>query len=174
MRAPYVLLDRDGTLIEDVPYLNDWTKVRFLPGVIDGLSKLLKRNFRLGIVSNQSGVGRGLIQFSQLLQVNSYIVDVLLSNQIELDFFYCCLHDPIGECNCRKPRIGLVQDSLLARKILQSKSFMVGNSQCDIDFANNLGVHPILLRHGGINGIERSPYHATSFNMVIKMIDQLK
>jgi D-glycero-D-manno-heptose 1,7-bisphosphate phosphatase len=174
MSVPFVLLDRDGTLIEDVPYLNNWRQVRFLPGVISGLSELRARGFHLGIVSNQSGVGRGLISFKQLLQVNSHMVEVLLSNNVELDFLLCCIHSPMDACNCRKPLTGMMCNHPIKHKVLRSQSFMVGNSQCDIDFAINLGVNPILIAPGCKTEIYNSTRVASSFQMAIEIISQLK
>lgn len=144
-RRKYIFLDRDGTIIENVPYLNNPKNIKFVPRLIETLIYLRNLNFRFGVISNQSGVGRGLISYKQMLEVNSLIVNVLASNDIYLDFFLCCLHRPDELCLCRKPKIGLISQISIDFKIDYSNSFMVGDNISDSNFAQNLGIKSILI-----------------------------
>jgi len=142
---PYVLLDRDGTVIRNVPYLSNYLQVCIPKDVIAGLKFIKSMGFAFGIISNQSGIGRGFISPKQLIEVNSQVVEVLESKEIHIDFLLCCTHHPNIGCNCRKPRTGLLENSIYDKVIDKESSFMVGDTSADIDFALNYGVTPILL-----------------------------
>ena len=172
MPYPYILLDRDGTLIENVPYLSNWKQVKFLPGIVEDLEELKYRNFHFGIVSNQSGIGRRLIQYKQLLEVNSHILEVLNSRGITLDFFFCCLHRPDEGCQCRKPQTGLIDKSPFADKILRPKSFMVGDSISDIQFGINLGIRPIMVGTKDMDFSYYSLENVSSLSSLIANLDE--
>ena len=144
-RDKYIFLDRDGTIIENVPYLNNAKKVKFVPKLIETLIYLQSLKYRFGIISNQSGVGRGLISYKQMLEVNSLIVEILAKHNIYLDFYLCCLHTPDEFCHCRKPKIGLISHLSNNLNIDYSNSFMVGDNTSDCIFAKNLGLKSILI-----------------------------
>ncbi|MBW7857445.1 MAG: HAD family hydrolase [Leptonema sp. (in: Bacteria)] len=107
-----VFLDRDDTLNPDSGYMNDPALVRILPGVVEGLTTLMKHNYHFVVLTNQSGISRGLITYEQLEAVNRRLMALLESSGVPiLDLFFCPHIDDDG-CNCRKPNPGLVWQAL--------------------------------------------------------------
>lgn len=128
-----VFLDRDDTLNEDPGYLNDPSLVRLLPGVLEGLQRLAKAGFSFIILTNQSGVGRGIILPEQLTAVNDRLRLLLADGGIHiLDLFYCPHVDDDG-CNCRKPRPGLLWQAIDRYPHIDvSRSWIIGDRYRDL------------------------------------------
>ena len=145
MENAFVIFDRDGTLIEDVPYLNNAEFIKFKPDLIPSLQKLKNHGFKLGIVSNQSAIGRGLATINEVLKINTTIGNYLKKNQIDIEFFWFCPHIPCDNCNCRKPRIGLGLKARSEFKLCTKKSYVVGDSESDILFGKNLGCKTVYI-----------------------------
>jgi D-glycero-D-manno-heptose 1,7-bisphosphate phosphatase len=112
-----VLFDRDGTLVEDVPYNGDPRLVKPMPGASDALALLRSRRIRVGVVSNQSGVGRGFLTDGQVHGVHARIEQLLGP----FDDFRYCPHTPEARCDCRKPALGadLTAAARLAETLLR-------------------------------------------------------
>ena len=104
----YIILDRDGTLIEEKNYLHDPDQVSLLPGVIEGLKKLASAGYKFIVLTNQSGIGRGYFKESDMFAVNERLSFILSSEGIEITKFYYCPHKPEEGCRCRKPKPGMV------------------------------------------------------------------
>lgn len=136
-----VLLDRDDTIIEDGPYLNDPAGVRPLPGAIRALNRLRGRGLPLAVVSNQSGVAKGLISAEQLRAVNAE-VDAALG---PFDSWHLCVHDAEDGCRCRKPSPGMVEDAAAALGVPPSRCVMIGDTGGDVDAALAAGADAILV-----------------------------
>jgi len=136
-----VLFDRDGTLVEDVPYNRDPERVRPMPGAARLLDGLRRRGVRCGIVSNQSGIGRGLITPAELAAVSAR-VDSLLG---PFDVFMYCPHVAEDRCRCRKPEPGLVLGACLALGIPPGRSLVVGDIGADMGAAAAAGAAGILV-----------------------------
>lgn len=137
-----LILDRDGTIIEDADYPRDPEAVRFLPGAIEALGALAKQ-YSLYVVSNQSGVGRGIIPRSAFHAVHARFAEGLISAKVPVAGFFYCLHSPEQECVCRKPKTGLVPRAL-AGKI----RCVIGDKATDLALAEALGTEGILVRTG--------------------------
>src|SRR4051812_456247 len=105
-----VFLDRDGTLNEDPGYLDNAAKLRLLPGVPEALMRLRQAGFLLVVVSNQSGVGRGLIPEGELGRIHSRLNELLPEPRPMISHFKLCLHRPDEGCACRKPKPQLLFD----------------------------------------------------------------
>ncbi len=153
MPVKAVFLDRDGTLNEDPGYLGDADNVVLLPGVIDALQKLKnEHNFLLIVVSNQSGIARGLISESQVKDVNKRISDLLSENNVNIDaFYYCPAHPEFStaeECECRKPSSRMIMDAAKEFNIDLKKSYIIGDSLVDIESGMNAGIKTILVKTG--------------------------
>lgn len=136
-----VLLDRDDTIIEDGPYLNDPAGVRPLPGASAALRLLRRRGLLLAVVSNQSGVARGLISSEQLRAVNAE-VDAVLG---PFDSWHLCVHDAADGCRCRKPAPGMVEDAAAALGVHPSRCVMIGDTGGDVDAALAAGADAVLV-----------------------------
>ncbi len=148
-----VFLDRDGTLNEDPGYLDDPGKVKLLPFVGEILSRLKNEfNYFLFVISNQSGIARGLITAKQVDRVNEKINILLKEFNVSIDkFYYCPFHPDFStaeECSCRKPSIEMVEKAVKEFEIDLSKSFFIGDSTADIECGMNAGIKTILVKTG--------------------------
>jgi D-glycero-D-manno-heptose 1,7-bisphosphate phosphatase len=135
-----IFLDRDGTLIKDSGYISDPNGIIFLEGVLEKLFELKSCGFRLHLVSNQSGVGRGIISRSQFESVDLEFRNLLLRNKIILDSVHYCLHAPSEICECRKPKLLLFSKVESDFNLIKQYSGMIGNSESDRESASNFGI----------------------------------
>lgn len=148
-----VFLDRDGTLNENPGYLGDPGKVILLPFVGEVLSRLKNEfNYFLVVISNQSGIARGLITADQVEQVNEKINLLLKEFNVLIDkFYYCPFHPDFStaeECSCRKPSTEMVEKAVEEFEIDRSKSFFIGDSVADIECGINADIKTILVKTG--------------------------
>lgn len=128
---PALLLDRDGTLITDVGYPRDPARVEPLPGAFAAL-RTLQASFTLVIISNQSGIGRGLITQNEARAVHDRVVDVFGRAGIQFAGAYYCPHAPEAGCPCRKPAPGLVLDAARDLGLDLARSVMLGDKASDV------------------------------------------
>ena len=148
-----VFLDRDGTLNEDPGYLGDPEKVKLYPGTGETLS-LLKNDLKLKliVVSNQSGIARGLISKQEVESVNEQINKMLKQDNAEIDAFYYCPSHPdfnsSEECICRKPAPYMVFKAAEDFNIDLTGSYFIGDSVSDVECGMNSGVKTILVKTG--------------------------
>ena len=107
----FVVLDRDGTIIEEREYLSEPEQVKLIPGVAAALRELRQMGFGLVVITNQSGVGRGIFDQAQLERVHQRLEELFQAEGIHLDGLYVCPHTPDDDCACRKPKLGLLQEA---------------------------------------------------------------
>ncbi len=136
---PAVFLDRDGTLIVDQHYPKDPEKVVLLPHVPEALKLMEQKGYWLFVISNQSGVGRGLITDLQFRAVHERASSLLKDSGVQIQEFAYCLHRPEDQCNCRKPKTGLIHEEFLGKKIDWKKSFAVGDKVSDLILGEAIG-----------------------------------
>jgi histidinol-phosphate phosphatase family protein len=136
-----VLLDRDGTLVRDVPYNDDPDRVFPMPGAREALDRLRARGVRLGVVSNQSGVGRGLVAPEALAAVNARVEELLGP----LGPWAVCPHAPEDGCVCRKPRPGLVLEAAARLDLPAHRCAVIGDIGADVDAARAAGARAVLV-----------------------------
>jgi HAD superfamily hydrolase (TIGR01662 family) len=136
-----VLFDRDGTLVRDVPYNGDPTRVEPMPGAREALDRLRRDGVPVGVVSNQSGVARGLLQASDVAAVNAR-VDELLG---PLDVWRVCLHGEPDGCGCRKPAPGLVVGAAADLGVPVERCVVVGDIGADVEAARRAGARGVLV-----------------------------
>ncbi len=151
-----VFVDKDGTLISDIPYNIDPEKIKFLPYVIKSLKEIQKAGFKIIVITNQSGVARGYFSQDQLESFRVQFSNKLLQNGVSLDGFYYCPHYPKAsvkkfesKCVCRKPLPGLIFKAAEKQDINLSESFLIGDILDDIEAGNRAGCKTILLDSGG-------------------------
>jgi len=142
-----LFLDRDGTVIEECGYLKDPALVRFLPGAADALAALASQGWKIVIVSNQSGVGRGLITPDQMEAVQSRFLELMRCNGIPIAGSYVCTHTPDDHCECRKPSPYFLEQAAAEHKLDLSASWMIGDREADILSGINAGCRTIWLRN---------------------------
>lgn len=140
-----LLLDRDKTLNEDPGYLNDPGRVVLLPGVAEGLRRFQSAGFSFYVLTNQSGVGRGLISPDQLKAVNKRIESFLNEAGIFIEKFYICPHTDEDGCNCRKPKPGLVEQSIKENNLDPANCIIAGDRYRDLAAGESAGIPGILL-----------------------------
>ena len=139
-----IFLDRDGTVIVDRHYLSDPAGVVFEPGVIEALRSLCDAGFGLIFVSNQSGIGRGLMTAEQSDAVHQRVVDLLAAEGVPIAGSYICPHAPWDHCQCRKPSPVLLRQAAAEHGIDFSQSFMVGDKKTDVDLGRATGCRTLL------------------------------
>ncbi len=139
----YVLLDRDGTIIVDKVYLSDPNLIEFETGAIAGLKLLMKAGIGLIIVTNQSGIARGLITSDQLAKIHERLSKLLKDHSINIEAIYFCPHGPNDECVCRKPKPGMVLQALEKFRIELDSAVLIGDSESDMGAALTAGIKAI-------------------------------
>ena len=151
-----VFVDKDGTLLHDVPYNVDPAQVVFMPNAIEGLRELCDAGFEIIIVSNQSGIARGYFEVDALLELVRHIRRELAHAGIPLLDFYFCPHYLDGpvrtfavECDCRKPGPGLLLRAADEHGIDLEASFMVGDILDDVEAGHRAGCRSMLIGSGG-------------------------
>lgn len=145
----YVFFDRDGTLIRHVHHLRTLEEVEF--NSLDGqtVQNLNSLGFKFAIVTNQSVVGRGLATFDEVTKINTFISNHYSSIGIDFEFIAMCIHTESEECDCRKPKVGLVADLLNSNSVDFSLSFVIGDRVSDLLFGKSLGARTILIDSSG-------------------------
>ena len=149
---PAVFLDRDGTLIKDLNYAADHEQVVLLPGAAEALRTMQELGFKLIVISNQSGVGRGMISPEEAAAVHSKFVRLMRQSGVALDGVYYCPHAPSAGCDCRKPLPGLVLLAAKEHGIDLTRSLFVGDKQTDVETGANAGMRSLLLASRGTDG----------------------
>ncbi len=145
----FIFLDRDGTLIEEKNYLHDPDDIKILPGVVEGLKKLACEGYKFIVLTNQSGIGRGYFEEQDMYSVNAKISLLLLNEGVEILRFYHCPHAPEEECECRKPKPGMVYNACSELGFLIDNIYcVIGDKKSDIELAENIGVKSILVLTG--------------------------
>jgi D-glycero-D-manno-heptose 1,7-bisphosphate phosphatase len=140
-----VFMDRDGTLIEDAEYLADPEGVKIIPGAPEALVGLRERGFALVVVSNQSGIGRGLITPEDAAAVHERFAAALADHGVSLDAARYCPHTPADRCACRKPLPGLIHEAAREVGVEPAASFMVGDRSSDVEAGRAAGCRTILV-----------------------------
>ena len=140
---PTLFIDRDDTLIADVSYMSDPSGVELLPGTVEGLKLFREAGYRLIVISNQSGIGRGLIRCDQLMAVQARLAELLAREGVTLDAVYCCPHAPEEICECRKPMAGMLLQAMKDFAIDKESSLMVGDRKGDVQAGIAAGVRSV-------------------------------
>jgi D-glycero-D-manno-heptose 1,7-bisphosphate phosphatase len=140
-----VILDRDGTMVIDRGYLSDPDGLEFLPTAAEALRWLCDRGYRLVVVTNQSGVGRGLFPLDRIEAMNIRLHEMVEGAGARLSRIYFCPHAPEANCDCRKPNLGLMQQAAAELNFDPRNSVVVGDKESDVEFGNRAGAKTILL-----------------------------
>jgi len=166
-----VFLDKDGTLLRDVPYNTDPAKMELLEGVASGLQQLAAEGYLLFVVTNQAGVAKGYFAEQALSVVESKLQEMVAQKGARITEFYYCPHHPEGSvypyatvCDCRKPSPGMLLKAAAVHDICLDRSWMVGDILDDVEAGNRAGCKTVLidpLRRGQTQDVEpaRRPTH---------------
>lgn len=173
MKNAAIFLDRDGTLMVDKHYLNDAKKIEYLPGVFEALKTLQTIGFRLIVVTNQSGVARGIISLEQLQAIHDKMTHDFAQAGVHFDAIYFSPHAADSHHPTRKPNPGMLLEGQRQFAIDMKKSWMIGDSPADIEAGQRAGTRTILLRpttEGFPSHIEPT-VHMGSWAEIVKYIE---
>ena len=155
VQRPAVFLDRDGTINEQMGYINHISRFHLLPGVAAAISKLNGQNIPVVVVTNQSGLARGYFPEELLIAVHEKMTRQLEKEGAHIDGLYICPHHPEAKekryrkvCNCRKPKTGLLEQAAEEMNLDLSRSFMVGDRWSDLRCGKRVGAQSILVLSG--------------------------
>jgi len=140
-----VFLDRDGTLNYDPGYLKVAAELKLLAGVGPALARLKGGGAKLVVVTNQSGVGRGIITLKDLEAIHARLEGLLEQEGAALDAIYFCPHHPDDRCRCRKPEVGMVERAVSELQLDLRRSYLIGDHTRDIQLAHRVGAKAIHL-----------------------------
>jgi D-glycero-D-manno-heptose 1,7-bisphosphate phosphatase len=171
---PAVFLDRDGTLIEDVGYLRTVRDLRLFPWTVDAVRALNHAGLPVVVITNQSGIARGLLTEETVHDVHRHLSSLLGAGGAHVDAYYYCPHHPDGSvaaysrrCECRKPGRGMIDSAAADLGIEPARSFVVGDKWLDVGAARTVGGRGILVRTGYGAAEEREPQPDVSADAVV-------
>ena len=171
---PAAFIDRDGTIIEEVGYLDRPERVELYPWSSSAIRALNRAGVRVIMVTNQSGVARGFFTEAVVEQVHRHIAALLTAGGAHMDAYYYCPHHPDGKvpgyakvCDCRKPARGLVDRAVDEFGIDPARSFVVGDRWLDVALANAVGAKGVLVRTGYGETEERKPHKDVKADAVV-------
>jgi D-glycero-D-manno-heptose 1,7-bisphosphate phosphatase len=169
LRRPAVFLDRDGTLVEEVPYLHDPAALALLPGVAGALAALGAAGYALVVATNQAGVARGYYDEAAVARVHRRLRALLATGGAGLDAVLYCPHHPdgtvagyAGPCRCRKPGPGMLEAAAERLGLDLRASYLIGNHPSDVGAALAAGAAPVFVTTGRAAG-RRPPAGAAAF-----------
>lgn len=146
-----VFLDRDGVIIENRPdYVRAWQQVEFLPGALEGLACLARSRFQVVLVSNQAGIGRGLIAPETAEAINQSILQTIHQAGGRIDAAYICPHKPEDGCTCRKPQPGMILQAASELDLDLAASLLIGDNLSDLLAGKAGGVGRLVLVRSGL------------------------
>lgn len=143
--AKVVILDRDGTIVMDRHYLSDAAGLEFLPGAAEGLRSMHEQGYRLIVITNQSGVGRGMFSLEALQQMNLRLAQMVEGLGAHLERIYFCPHLPEEHCQCRKPNTQLLMDAASELGFEPSRAVVIGDKDSDVEFGKRAGALTMLI-----------------------------
>jgi D-glycero-D-manno-heptose 1,7-bisphosphate phosphatase len=171
---PAVFLDRDGTLIEDVGYLDRLDRIAFFPWTIDAIRALNRAGLIVVVITNQSGIARGFITEAFVADTHRHLSVRLAAGGARIDAYYYCPHHPDGaveayrrRCDCRKPASGMVDEAVRDLGLDPARSFVVGDKWLDVGLARAVGARGILVRTGTGAAEEARPQPGVSADAIV-------
>ena len=171
---PAVFLDRDGTMIEDVGYLDALDRVTFYPWTVDTIRALNRAGLAVVVVTNQSGVARGFFAEAFVVETHRRIDAYLEAGGARVDAYYYCPHHPDGivdgytrRCECRKPGRGMIDRAVGDLGLDAARSFVVGDTWLDVQLGRAVGARSLLVRTGSGAAQEMRPPDGVSADAIV-------
>ena len=169
-----VFLDRDGTMIEDVGYLDALSRVAFYPWTVDAIRALNRAGLPVVVVTNQSGIARGLFSEALVAETHRHLDARLAAGGARVEAYYYCPHHPDGRvtayaqaCGCRKPGRGMIDQAARDLGLDPARSFVVGDKWSDVQLGRAVGARAILVRTGSGAAEERQPRDGVTADAVV-------
>jgi len=153
MSTKFIFLDRDGVVNKDPAgagkdYVTSWEDFEFLPGALEALKNLTDKGYKIVIISNQAGVGKGLYTKEGLYEITGKMLDKIESAGGKVHSIQYCVHKTEDNCDCRKPKTGMFKNAAKGVEIDFSKTYFIGDSKRDIEAGNNVGCKTVLVLSG--------------------------
>ena len=177
MTTPAVFLDRDGTLLEEVGYLDRLERMALLPYSIDAVRLLNRAGYRVVVVTNQAGVAHGHFTEDLVRDLHRHLDERFRAGGARIDAFYYCPHMPSArveayrtECECRKPKPGMVLQAQRDLDLDLGRSFIVGDQWADLGLGRAAGLTTILVRTGYGPSVEALPRDGVTADLVVETL----
>jgi D-glycero-D-manno-heptose 1,7-bisphosphate phosphatase len=158
-KHPAVFLDRDGTLIEEVGYLDRLERLKLFPDSAKAIRLINSSGMKAVVATNQSGVARGYFTEAVVEMLHHHLQNLLQAEGAQIDRFYYCPHHPtegLGSyrtlCACRKPEAGMIRQAAEEMNLDLSRSYLIGDMPTDIEAASKAGIKSVLIRNNGSPG----------------------
>ncbi len=151
-----IFLDRDGVINKDpggwtkYSYVTKWDDFFFLEGSIEALRRLKEAGYRICVISNQAGIGKGYFTFEDLDSVNKKMIEEVEKGGGKIDELYYCPHRDDDNCNCRKPKTGMIEQALRKADIDLKNTYIIGDSLRDIEAGKRMGMKTIFVLSGKV------------------------
>ena len=153
---PAAFFDRDGVICEFVDELAKLEEFKFRPGIVEAIRRLNKANYWVFVATNQPNIAKEKMTWAELEEIHQYMCEELLKLGARIDHVYFCPHRDIGtlkefsfDCECRKPKPGMLEQAAKDFPILKERSFMVGDTWRDVECAKNFGIKSVAVTGGG-------------------------
>lgn len=144
-----ILLDRDGVINrERADYVKSWQEFEFLPGVLSALRRLAAHTLPILVITNQSGIGRGVIQQETVTTIHTQLCTAVTAAGGRIDAFFVCPHHPAAACSCRKPKPGLLFQAAQQFQFPLEQAVFIGDAMTDFEAARAAGCQSILVKSG--------------------------
>ena len=148
MTSKAAFLDRDGTIIEEKDFIRTPDQIEFIPGSVDAIKTLRKLGYKIVIISNQSGIGRGILTEKMVTEVNRSFLKSLEDQGAPADGLYFCPHRPDDNCDCRKPRTGMIERAVRDLNLDLTDALVIGDKLADAKLGKNIGAKTALVLTG--------------------------
>ena len=148
MPSKVAFLDRDGTIIEEKNFIKTPDQIEFIPGSIDAIKMLRSLGYKIVVISSQSGIGRGILTEKMVAEVNQGFLDCLRDQGTPVDGLYFCPHHPDDDCDCRKPKTGMIKRAVRELELDRKDAVVIGDKLADIQLGKNIGATTILVLTG--------------------------
>lgn len=135
-----LFLDRDGVINYDPGYVYRIEDFEFMPGIFEALAEFMALGYEIFVVTNQSGIGRGYYSEDDFAKLSKHMIDEFKSYGVEIKKIYHCPHTPSDDCNCRKPKPGMILQALNEHNIDPQASLIIGDKPSDLESARRAGV----------------------------------
>jgi D-glycero-D-manno-heptose 1,7-bisphosphate phosphatase len=171
---PAIFLDRDGVIIENrSDYVRTWEDVVFIPGALTALADVASTGFAIVVVTNQAGVGRGLISETVAQSINESVCQEIVRTGGRIDGVYLCPHTGDDNCDCRKPKPGMLLQAAREHDIDLTQSWMIGDALTDLQAGKAAGARPLLVLTG--RGTEQQTLHGLpGFESIVEALAFIK
>ena len=170
MTIKTIFLDRDGVINKDMQYLYKIDEFIFIDGIIDACIHFEKIGYKIVIVTNQSGIYRNMYTENDYKKLNQWMLSQFNNNNIQILDTYHCPHGPKSNCNCRKPKPGMLIKAQIQYNIDMENSWMIGDKERDISAASLAGISNTILFHESQDTVSKN----TKAKFTISLLEQVK